>query len=141
MKKLLLFLFVLSLFSCSAKKRAYWYSKRAEELYPPIYQRFDTTISITDTTYIKGDTIRTEVKDTVIIKGKVKVQIKDRILTVTTPSDTIIKEIKKTVQGRSYPVFKDKPFFKERSFLAALVLFLALICVGMFLVISLQIKK
>jgi hypothetical protein len=102
---------------------------------------FDTIVKVTDTTYLKGDTIKTEIKDTVIIKGKVKVVIKDRILTVTTPSDTIIKEIKVPVKGKAYPVFKDKPILKERSFLTSLILGILSLLLIVLLVLSLKLKK
>jgi len=139
MKYLLIILILFA--SCSPQKRANRLFKKAVRIYPEIIQNFDTTIQIVDTTFIKGDTIKTEIKDTVIVKGRVKVVIKDRFLTVTTPNDTIIKTIEKKIQGKAYPVFKDKPFYKEKMFLPSLILLLLCICIGMFLVVAIQIKK
>lgn len=121
MKTFILTLSAVALLSCSPQKRANRLFNRAIKLNPELIKQFDTVLEITDTTYLKGDTIRTEIKDTVIIQGRVKVQIKDRFVTVTTPADTIIKPITVKVKGKAYPVYKDEPFYKENSFPFALV--------------------
>lgn len=140
LKSLLIILCFFTL-SCSPVKRATWYYKQAIKLNPTLVTTFDTTIEITDTTYLKGDTISLPCKDTVFQKGKVKVVIKDKIITVLTPNDTIVKSLKVFVKGKSYPVFNDKPFYKEKMFLPSLVLLLLCLCLGMFLVVAIQIKN
>lgn len=142
MKKLLLLSLVAGMFiSCSPQKRAAWHMNRAMKLNPLIIQTFDSVIKISDTTYLMGDTVSLPCSDTVFRQGKLEIIIKDKIVTVRTPNDTIIKTITKQIKGKAYPVYKDEPFYKEDSFALSLLLGLLLIGVVLILLTFLKVEK